>query len=167
LVGECAQKFGSLGATAEPEAIPVDALKFILRTLTRALVSAYAGWEVVPDNDGYLRRQNSDVTVMLPFHLLGDFPEDDDLSALAHLSNHLRAGSTPTICLSGSSAFLGTLNVVGDLDFCEYVADDDHSVSDRIAAITRRLDDSALCFGLRLGNGGDRGRQAPLRTHLS
>jgi hypothetical protein len=139
------------GAISDP--LVVEALSVILLALSRAIVIGIPAWEADTSSPGYIRRRGSQVSVALPFHLLGDFPDTEALNSIFDFSSLVKIGDqTSTVCLSGSSTFLGTLPAAGDLDFCEYVSSDDDHVPDRIAQFVAGVSGHSICLGLRIGS---------------
>lgn len=78
-------------------------------------------WSVSPDLPGYIIRAVGDVHVRVPVHLFDDIPDHDVLEEVLALAAEIRTPDA-VICLSGSTAVQGTLQYVGDCDFCEYLA---------------------------------------------
>jgi hypothetical protein len=60
------------------------------------------------------------VPVLVPFNLARACPTSDILKEVIVLSREVRLAAKNPICISGSTTFLGALNVIADLDFCEY-----------------------------------------------
>jgi hypothetical protein len=150
ILGECAQAV----YRGEPETIPdeiSEALTELLSALGELFAADLSGWVAEETNPGYLRYQGPQVTALVPLHLVADYPRGELLAEFAGLAALLRAGSASTICLSGSSTFLGALRFAGDLDFCEYIAADDGNAFSGLAMIARRSTDQFVCHEMRLG----------------
>jgi hypothetical protein len=73
---------------------------------------------VVP---GYIVLPVADRRVHVPFHLVDSIPDDKHLLQFFELANHVRLSDESQIGISGSSVFLGRIDEVADIDFCEYV----------------------------------------------
>lgn len=73
-----------------------------------------------PDHPGYLRRQIADRTVFIPFHLAKVSPAADLMAEVIEIGAMVQLVASNPICISGSTTFLGALNVIADLDYCEY-----------------------------------------------
>lgn len=73
-----------------------------------------------PDHLGYLWRDVSGKRVFVPFHLAKVSPTSDLLAEVIDIGGMVQLDENNPICISGSTTFLGALNVVADLDFCEY-----------------------------------------------
>jgi hypothetical protein len=104
---------------------------------------------------GYLTRSIGDYTVFVPFNLANVFPPARLLAPLVGISAALKLDQEGTICISGSTTFLGKLVVIGDLDFCEYYLSPIANLPGKAARIWgRRLDDcrvaSVRCRSLKL-----------------
>ena len=150
ILGECAQAV----YRGEPEAVPreiSEALTELLSALGELFAADLSGWAAEESNPGYLRYQGPQVTALVPLHLVADYPRGELLAEFAGLAAMLRAGSASTICLSGSSTFLGALGFAGDLDFCEYIAADDGDAFSGLATIARRSTEQFVCHEIRLG----------------
>jgi hypothetical protein len=72
---------------------------------------------------GYLRRDFGSFFVWVPFPLARAFPPHDIVLEIVELLEELAVGQKSSICISGSTAFIGQLKFVGDLDLCEYLLD--------------------------------------------
>ena len=81
-------------------------------------------------NPGYVTRDQ----VLVPFYLLEDLPGTSELAELVALGLTLRVTADGVICLSGSTALLGSLKFVGDIDYCEYAEPGTYSTADIVAA---------------------------------
>ena len=129
-----------------------EALEILFGTIARLLAAANGGWSADSTNPGYLLRTGGGVSAAVPFHLVGDFPNESSLTELAELGGRLRVGARSTICLSGSAVFLTTMGCSGDLDYCEYVPVDDAAAFDGMNAVAAMADNTGVCLRLRLGH---------------
>jgi len=70
---------------------------------------------------GYVVLPVEDRRVHVPFHLVDSVPDAKLLLQFFELASHVRLSDESQIGISGSSVFLGRINEVADIDFCEYV----------------------------------------------
>lgn len=98
----------------------------------------YSHQDLERTNSGYLAARREFGIVYIPFHMARFFPFAYTLDELIELSNRVRVSESGYICLSGSTAIMGAVGTIGDIDFCEYselFSDSDfqnlRSVSDR------------------------------------
>ncbi|MBM3778757.1 MAG: hypothetical protein FJW23_11050 [Acidimicrobiia bacterium] len=120
-----------------------DALSLAGQEIERAwkTLATYAaeatGATVDTEHAGYVRRSRA----RLPFFLAEDVPSNEQLEELFDLGLTIRVASDGTICLSGSTALLGSLRFVGDIDFCEYATaspDTANDIAGHVDAHARR-----------------------------
>jgi hypothetical protein len=102
--------------------------------------SNFQGASVDSAHPGYLIRDK----VLVPFYLLEDLPGTTELAEIVALGLSLRVTKDGVICLSGSTALLGTLKFVGDIDYCEYAVADTYSTEDIVASATAHAVRTAL-----------------------
>jgi hypothetical protein len=69
---------------------------------------------------GYLRREAAGAQIFVPFNLAPVFPGDRTLSPAVEIGRNIILAKENALCISGSTTFLGQIETVGDLDFCEY-----------------------------------------------
>lgn len=110
----------------------------------------YPDWKVDKAHPGYLIRFEPPALVRVPYHVLPTFPTGDALRVMWELSRSIRSSDTSIICLSGSNVLKRLFEVVGDVDFLEYL-----DVSDGYSfdGIVRNLDggEKLICLRLALG----------------
>jgi hypothetical protein len=78
---------------------------------------------VATDYPGYLSSNVGDDTVFVPAHLAAVFPRQGTLETVTTIATQIALCDDNPICISGSTAFLGRIGAIGDLDFCEYHLD--------------------------------------------
>lgn len=136
LLGMCA-KLAPLFDKGEPS----DGAKRVLDTMRSTIEDLWAwlsanaatkfqGVSLDSAHPGYIIRDR----VRVPFYLLEDLPGTTDLAEIATLGLSLRLTEDGVICLSGSTALLGTLKFVGDIDYCEYALPGTYSTADIVAS---------------------------------
>ena len=91
-------------------------IEAIWSSLAAIAAARFKGTRLDDAQPGYVIRDE----VLVPFYLLEDLPETDQLVEIATLGLSLRVTKQGVICLSGSTALLGSLKFVGDIDYCEY-----------------------------------------------
>lgn len=120
---------------AHAESMIGEAAVAELRASLRAIFSVLAelavanpkrrGWTTNPKKPGFLvhalEHGGEALEIHVPLTILDSFPSAEILSELAGLAKSIRSGQDTTICLSGSAAVYSALQMVGDIDFCEYV----------------------------------------------
>ena len=99
----------------------------------------------VPDHPGYLCRDIQGVRVFVPFNLAKVSPTSDILGEVIKIGNQVKLGARSHICVSGSTAFLGVLRVVADLDFCEYYLLENGDPALALAAVSEIEDIPLVC----------------------
>jgi hypothetical protein len=87
--------------------------------------SEFQGASVDTAQPGYILRDK----VLVPFYLLQDLPGTTELAEFAALGLSLRVTEDGVICLSGSTALLGAMKFVGDIDYCEYAVPGTYSTT--------------------------------------
>jgi hypothetical protein len=108
--------------------------------LAEGVAAAFPGTTVDIARPGYVIKDE----VLVPFFLLQDLPGTAELAELSTLGLSLRLTKDGVICLSGSTALLGTLKFVGDIDYCEYAAPGTFSTSDIVASASAHAARTAL-----------------------
>ncbi len=73
------------------------------------------------DHPGYLTRRHGEFKIHVPFFLADVFPGRAVLDELLPLVLGVSVGAGGSLCVSGSTTFMGRLRMVGDIDICEYV----------------------------------------------
>jgi hypothetical protein len=142
-VGEVLQLLGMCAklAPAFDKSEPRDGARRVLDAMRSAIEDLWAwlatnaatlfqGATVDSAHPGYLVRD----TVLVPFYLLQDLPGTAELAEIAALGLSLRLTDHGVICLSGSTALLGTLMFVGDIDYCEYAPPGSYSTTGIVAS---------------------------------
>jgi len=142
-VAEVLQLFGMCAKLAPlfDKGSPSDSAKRVLDTMRNTIEDLWAwlsanaatkfeGASLDSAHPGYIIRDE----VLVPFYLLEDLPGTTDLAEIAALGLSLRLTEDGVICLSGSTALLGTLKFVGDIDYCEYALPGTYSTADVVAS---------------------------------
>jgi hypothetical protein len=146
LLGMCA-KLAPTFDTSEPG----EGAKRVLGAMRSAIEDLWAwlatnaaaefqGASVDSANPGYLIRDK----VLVPFYLLQDLPGAAELAEIAALGLSLRVTDDGVICLSGSTALLGSLKFVGDIDYCEYAVPGTYTTADIVASASAHAVRTAL-----------------------
>lgn len=156
VLGMCA-KLAPTFATSEPGKAArsvLDAMQSAIEDLWELLAAiaaaTFQGATVDSAHPGYLIRDQ----VLVPFYLLEDLPGTNELGELVALGLSLRVAPNGVICLSGSTALLGTLRFVGDIDYCEYAAPGTYSTEDIVASTSAHAGRTAcpLCERVKVMN---------------
>lgn len=85
---------------------------------------AEASLEPAPDYPGYLTRQIGGRDIYVPFNLASVFPGADMVGDVMRIAAAISLHPDDPVCISGSTTFLGAIDKIGDLDFCEYYVSD-------------------------------------------
>src|SRR6267154_3342985 len=93
-----------------------DSIEALWEQLAVEAIVDFPGAAVNTAHPGYIIMDK----VLIPFFLLQDLPGTRELAELTSIGLSLRLTDDGVICLSGSTALLGTLKYVGDIDYCEY-----------------------------------------------
>jgi hypothetical protein len=72
---------------------------------------------------GYLLKMFGPWRIAIPWPLVESFPDDVILADLCAFATSAKVGVDSSICLSGTSARIGHIPEIGDVDFAEYVFD--------------------------------------------
>jgi len=115
-----------LWLAASPDAATPEVIA-ALRLSLAELSFAYAGLD--PDGTlrpadgfpGYLTAAQGDWRVFVPWPLATSFPGPAALAALLAVGTRVAVAPVSSLCISGTSCWLGRDIVVGDLDFCQYL----------------------------------------------
>lgn len=84
---------------------------------------------------GYLFRQVGSSKYLVPYNLVPTFPTEAQIQWLTPLILAARVQANSRFCFSGSSTFIGKVEAIGDLDFCEYAV----GGNDLLAAVAKKL----------------------------
>jgi hypothetical protein len=141
---------------ASPRQRRSEAYKLVQKALAASLKAMaalhavkYPGYSADKDHPGYVIRLEPPMLFRVPYHVLPTFPTGPDLESLWQLSRVIRSGNRSVISISGSNVLRKIFDLVGDVDFCEYVPVDDPSGIDRMVA---NIDgnERVLCLKLAL-----------------
>lgn len=121
--------FNQQNSTVESSAITAGAH---FKTITSALRKYYhliaeiegetlSGWRADPDHAGWLLHAKHPIFIRVPVHLAALFPTSGYLDDLFEVSNKVRTSTDSIICVSGSNSVKNILDIVDDIDFCEYL----------------------------------------------
>jgi len=108
--------------------------------LATIAAAAFDGARIDSAHPGYVIRDQ----VLVPFYLLEDVPGTSELAELVALGLSLRLTADGVICLSGSTALLGTLKFVGDVDYCEYAVPGTYTTVDVVTSASAHAVRTAL-----------------------
>jgi hypothetical protein len=146
LLGMCAKlapTFDTMKPGAGPKRV-LDALRSSIEDLwvwfAEGVATDFPGATVDSGHPGYIIMDK----VLVPFFLLQDLPGTAELAELVTLGLSVRLTKDGVICLSGSTALLGTLKFVGDIDYCEYALPGTFTTSDILASASAHAARTAL-----------------------
>jgi hypothetical protein len=117
------QQAVELGEAEEPDQDIFD----LLREEWATLSLAYQGLDpfnclvAAEDFPGYLTTESSPWRIFVPWPLATSFPGNSVSSKLIAVGSEIGITPVSNLCVSGSSAMLGSNIEIGDLDFCQYV----------------------------------------------
>jgi len=94
------------------------------RAIVAAATDAEASLEPAQDHPGYLTRRVGGRDIFVPFNLASVFPGADIVEEVMRIADAVSLHPGDAVCISGSTTFLGAIDEVGDLDFCEYYVSD-------------------------------------------
>jgi hypothetical protein len=104
---------------------------------------------------GYVEIPANGCTVFVPFHVTYAFPVASCLGGLVGAAKAIRVSKEGEICLSGSSAYMGRLRTVGDIDYCEYFPLTDPTMLANVRRLARDTRKATVCARLRWGGRTD------------
>ena len=90
---------------------------------------------------GYLAKSHGGWSFAIPWMLVEHFPHGSVLTDFCNFAHRVKVGTSSWLCLSGTSARAGGIAEIGDIDFAEYVFDDETSAVDSYHEVLRRHDD--------------------------
>jgi hypothetical protein len=129
-------------------------LKKALTATLKAMASLhecnYPGYVADKDHVGYLIKYEPPLLFRIPYHVLPSFPTGKELVSLWQLSRQLRSGKRSVIAISGSNVLRKIFEVVGDIDFCEYLSIKDEAGYSKVIANTdgsKKIACAKLAFG--------------------
>jgi hypothetical protein len=88
----------------------------------------------------------------VPYHVLPAFPTGPELESLWRLSRAVRSSQRSTISISGSNVMRKVFDLVGDIDFCEYLPIDG---ANAFGGLVTNLDGNSKLACLRLAFAGN------------
>lgn len=89
-----------------------------------------------PKYPGYLWRKVGDSVVYVPFNLARVSPRANILTEVIAIGEKVRVSNEGTVCISGSTTFLGSLQIITDLDYCEYYVDLFANIKERLTIVS-------------------------------
>ncbi|WP_316166820.1 MULTISPECIES: hypothetical protein [unclassified Bradyrhizobium] len=98
-----------------------EALTATLQAMASLHAVTYRDYRADKEHAGYLIKFAPPMIFRVPYHVLPTFPTGRELDALWNLSRIVRSSSNSTISISGSNVLRKLFDVVGDVDFCEYL----------------------------------------------
>jgi hypothetical protein len=90
------------------------------------------------DEPGYLRGRLGARHLAVPFNLVEGLAPRPLLEQIANVGDQIRIDIESRLCVSGSSAYLGDLHVIADIDFAEYATVDPPRIAARLMALAKR-----------------------------
>lgn len=118
------------GGKPTPPDVGRDTAAYLLsRTVVAAGTDAEASLEPAPEHPGYLTRQVDGRDIYVPFNLASVFPGADMVGDVMRIADAITLHPDDPVCISGSTTFLGAIDRIGDLDFCEYYVSDPDGLS--------------------------------------
>ena len=157
IVISCRNYYAANVAGGFPDNIVEKKLSAALRKgfLGKAIVysAEYNDWSEDEDNPGYLCRLSGTTAVRVPFHLASAFPDENSLRVVLEASKAVKSKPESIMCLSGSSVMLKAAVYSGDLDFCEYIIQNDQTIGDLVKR-DNLLRSRTLLTKLRVGKIG-------------
>lgn len=102
------------------------------------------GWEADKTHAGWLLQNRYPVFIRVPAHLAALFPTTQYLDELFSVSSRVRTSSKSIVCISGSNSVKNILDIVDDIDFCEYIP---FTSDDAIGAVMQKIsqDEDVIC----------------------
>lgn len=128
-------------------------LSKVLLAMAQLHAPNYSGWQVDESHPGYLMRLEGRMFVRVPYHVLPTFPSGPSLEAIWHLSRTLRSSNNSVICVSGSNVLRAVFDIVGDVDFLEYLKCGGADIG---ARFTRNIDSEKDVWCLKIVAGPER-----------
>jgi hypothetical protein len=122
-----------------------------LSGMAKTHAGMYPGWTADKAYAGYLIRFDAPMMLRVPYHVLPTFPSGSALMAAWTLSRAIRSSDDSTICLSGSNVLREVFDVVGDVDFFEYLKIPRDDSSSKLDANVQGTDE-LLCLRVALGS---------------
>jgi hypothetical protein len=126
---------------SQAEPLPSEILA-LLRAHAERLSVFYSGLDPLgqlvsaANYPGYLMLRCESWQVFVPWPLAPSFPGQETVVDLIEIANKVALPPVTNVCISGSSAALGSDVAVGDLDFCQYVSLSPASIVDSAFAFT-------------------------------
>lgn len=87
---------------------------------------------------GYLRGKVGEQHLYVPYNLVRGLAPRTLLEQIVGVGNAIRICDQSRLCVSGSSTFLGDLNFVADIDFCEYASIEPLAIATRVVTLAER-----------------------------
>lgn len=89
---------------------------------------------------GYLSREIDGRPIFVPYNLAGVFPASHIVLDVIRIADSISLDPNDPVCISGSTTFLGKIEEIGDLDFCEYHVAGLEGLAERAADVCERED---------------------------
>ncbi len=111
----------------QPDFLPlerevVEVLEYEWEILSLAYARLDPGARLEPASfPGYLVAEDTNWRFYVPWPLVTSFPTAEVCAALFEVGQEIAISPLRNLCLSGSSASVGSKIEIGDLDFCQYV----------------------------------------------
>ena len=89
---------------------------------------------------GYLSREIDGRPIFVPYNLARVFPASHIVLDVIRIADSIALHPNDPVCISGSTTFLGKLEEIGDLDFCEYHVAGVNGLAEHAADVCERED---------------------------
>lgn len=126
-----------------------DTLRIIFESVTLSIVTEVgAGTAVDAEAPGYVVRNVDGTAIRVPYHLLDVLLSGPALGELLAFAAGIRSRDDSVIAISGSSVIAEIVDVISDLDFCEYLAFDSRqpTLADALRHAEQVEEDITVCF---------------------
>ncbi|UUL82531.1 hypothetical protein [Sphingomonas qomolangmaensis] len=111
-----------------------------VKTLLAAGSDQEGSLEPSLEHPGYLSRKIDGRPIFVPYNLAGVFPASDIVQDVMKIADRISLHPNDPVCISGSTTFLGKLEEIGDLDFCEYHLAGLNGLAEHAADVCERED---------------------------
>lgn len=123
---------------ASPEIDAQTAAYLRARTIVAAGLDGDGALEPAHEHPGYLTRQVGERPIFVPYNLASVFPPTNIMLDVMRIADSISLHPDDPVCISGSTTFLGKLEQIGDLDFCEYYVSDRAALAGDAADVCER-----------------------------
>ena len=153
------------GGRKAPAGIEQETAAYLrARTIIAAASDEETSLEPVYQHPGYLTRQIGGRPIFVPFNLASVFPGSDMVADVMRIADTISLHPDDPVCISGSTTFLGAINQIGDLDFCEYYISDPAHLPDHALGVSG--DEDVPLVWLKCGGSDLKGPWAQRRPEV-